>query len=258
MYAKNVAEIQMECLWEYISRGAMAASLDRFRSLGMAAEVLDFVLEPSSYAFPQEDLISSQNVKIVPENKIAVLALKKRQIIALGSSAQLHTLQKESLVRNGFSPADLVDIQEAFGAKKDIVTPTGKPQGTASVRRSRLQWSQGFINAKPAIVFNLDDEPQPVDLDPSMTLHEFVHLAQILNNAYVGPGNTHQQDELEAYSVQAASVTGDYRVPYTLGAQLAVNIEIFRKKYIGENSYVITPEFLNAIKHETQLEQIFS
>lgn len=258
MHAASVAESQMTGLWDYVDRGAMSHSIEIFHSLNIAPAVFKYVLDPASYMFPQDDAHSSGERLVVPEGKIAVVALSKHERVSLGPRVVLHPLQKDALAYNGFLQSDITYVEEVFGGSEYVIASNGKRHGTASVCGSHITWPPGHINAKPAIIFNIDDGGQPPELDPSMTFHELVHIAHRLSNAYAGLERTRQTDELEAYAVQAASVMNDHRVPFTLSAQLAGKIDKLRKLYIGEKSYTVTPEFMNAISSDEQLKKMFS
>jgi len=258
MHASKIAELQMNELWDYVDRGAMKASIDKFHSLDIAPSVLDFVLDRDSYVFPQSEQRWSTGEIVVPEHNIAVVALTNRQRLVYRSQL-LHPLQRDSIRAQGTDIKALDSLLDDENPIKHIITSSGKGHGRASTSTGSavLPVSGARVLTRPTIIYNVNGYTTP-ESDPSKSMHELVHLAQKLSRAVINQSERPGSEELEPYAVQAASVLGDYRIPYTLSAQLAGKVEGYRVLYIGDKSYAITPDFMHAISAEPQLLEMFS
>lgn len=250
------AESIMNTFWEYKEAGHLDPSLEAFRSLDHDRTVVDHALDSDSYYYP-----NIRNGRITPpdaahEGAIPVVALEENRSYSFGLPG-VHELQRIALLGAGVSQSDISAIDGLVGTPL-VVAPNGG--GYGKVRSGAIEAIVGdervVAQTTPMLIFNASHPGRQEDQFIGTTLHELVHVAQLLERPLDSYSDRKSiaGRELEAYHV-AAGLVRNYRVPYTDSIMTAGTIEGFRQKYMPD-SFNPTDEFMYLAEHDEQVGQI--
>lgn len=241
---EKFAEHAMNTLWGHYEAGNLDTSILALRGLGYRPEAVDFVLNPDSYYFPNRRNDQLVTPKGTNPDLIPVVALDTAKTYKF-QKPSLHYLQRLALIGSGYSADQLEKISGMFYDSSDTISSSGGQPGDGSVHRRLIPSPTKHdlrISSSPTIIFNLEGaHHRAEEICTSGVLHELVHVVQTLS-APIRQKDDILQRELEAYGTQAILVYSD-NVPYTLATAKAGTVDNFRRKYLGENVFVPTPEF---------------
>lgn len=257
---RNAAEATMNSFWTLYEAGRFQDSVNVLHALDYPAEVVDFTLNPDSYYFPNQRGSDFIRPTSVSDDLIPIVALEENRAYHFERPA-LHRLQKIALERSGFSELAIQKTARGFAAYNDVITSSGGGHGSASNYFKLLPTDKPntYIESKPVLTFNIDPSVKdPENEHTGVVIHEFTHLVQTLTDP-IREVSDHDdlREELEAYAVHAALVKS-YAVPYTLATAMAGTVDIFRRKYLGENEFDPTPEFIEAFKQHDILGRVLA
>lgn len=253
------AERIMDFFWEYRDNGQLDESINTFRGLGYSEEIVDHVLSPDAYYFPNNRHGELTKPNSVSEERLPVVALKPGEA-PIYNDAFLHSLQKTALTFIDFEKQDIEDIEQHLKQVSDTISSANNGVGCASTHTRLVVIKKAapkVVQSAPALVFNVDHDGTSLEGFTDGVVHELVHVTQTLDNPLrlMGDKKASLQRELEAYAVQAQLVS-NYVVPYTLGTAMAGEVNNFRRKYLGADDFTPTDDFVRMASQDDVISKV--
>lgn len=243
----------LDSFWKYYESGEFDAGMETLSEFGISCDVINFTFNPDSYYIPNkrgDDFVRPHGVS---EDLIPVIGLddgRKHRF----EPPTVHALQRIALRHASIDPPF---IDQGFTKMDDTISSSGGNPGTASVftRQLRLEAPNVIVESKPIILLNAEREQGDFkNTCAGVLLHELVHVAQCLNEPVLDSKDSLQK-ELEAYAVQACLLYS-YTVPYSMGTIMAGQVDMFRKRHLGDKIYKPTNEFRLDLLQNDMLKKI--
>lgn len=242
----------IDSFWSYFESGEFKTGLDTYSDFGISQEVTDFTFSPNSYYVPNQRGDTFLVPRGVSDDLIPVIGLADNNKYRF-RAPRVHALQRLALKNTGL---DITHVEDTFSNGHDQIASSGGAPGTASVFTHQLHvGEERIVSSSPTVLLNVErGHDGYVDTCPGVLLHEMVHVAQCLETP-VSSNDDALQRELEAYAVQA-SLLDSYKVPFSPGTAMAAEVDLFRKRYLGEHIYLPTAEFSSYFAQNPLLKKI--
>lgn len=253
MTTEKTAANSLDSFWKYYESGEFNTGVKTLSEFGISSDVINFTFNPDSYYIPNkrgDDFVRPHRVS---EDLIPVIGLDDARTHRFDLST-VHALQSVALRNAGIDP---LLIDKEFTKMGDAISSSGGRPGTASIftRRLSIDKPNAIVESGPTVLLNMEREQTGYsNTCAGVILHELVHVAQCLNEPVLSSRDSLQK-ELEAYAVQACLVDS-YAVPYSNGTILAGEVNIFRKRHLGEKTYKPTNEFRADLLQNDMLKKI--
>jgi hypothetical protein len=249
-----VAEQTFEQFWAHKQAGHFDHSIELLTSLGYPAETVATALDPNSYYFPNLVNGSIEESPTSNDDRIPVIAAESGLQLTARTQV-MHRLQRRVLKNAGVTYANLQPADGTTLGSQDNITIIDMPEETAYVRYRLFESGGNYYRGLPTLVVSLGNTAVVPQVDmSSVVMHELTHITQALSApAYIEEGRL--QLEIEAYAVQAAGIS-DPRTPYTLSTVAAAEFDALRKKWLGNDVYTPTGEFVAQLKNEPMFKRI--
>ena len=251
------AEQAMDSVWGHSEAGRLAAPLAILDSLGHSAEAVEFILDPSSYYFPNRRGNHLIKPSSAPEEGIAVVALERGEKLNF-ERPSLHYLQRKALQGAGLGRWAVPDTERELSKVLPVVYGNGGSEGCASMYAPPvvIRDARGaVVESKPTLVLNFGSAVRT--FCGGLVLHELVHGVQMLSNPIRKTDKAARlARELEAYAVQAPLAHTD-GIPVSDTNEAAWRIDQFRKLHLGTNLYVPDTYFMQQFEDKTEFRKIW-